>query len=153
MINIFQPNINNNSLELLSKVFESNWLGRGKYVEEFENKLGLFLNIYDNLHTISSCTDAIFGVFDIFNLKHNSEVIMPSISFPAVGSAVLRSNLIPKIIDIDILSGNISIDSLKKAITKNTSAVFVTHYGGIPVEIDKIREVVGDKVYIFEDSA
>ena len=40
MINIFQPSIGEASLSELSRVFESNWLGRGDLVSDFEKKLG-----------------------------------------------------------------------------------------------------------------
>lgn len=154
MINIFQPYIGQESLKNLESVFASNWLGRGDYVSRFENRLSEFLGVdILNIHTIASCTDAIFGVFDIFDLQKGDEVVIPSISFPAIGSAILKSGLIPKIIDIDPLTGNISIDNIGQAISHKTKAIFLTHYGGIPVDVKALRAIVGGDIFIFEDSA
>ena len=38
MINVYQPTLGKEELEALEKVFESNWLGKGKRVAEFEEK-------------------------------------------------------------------------------------------------------------------
>lgn len=154
MINIFEPNVGEDSLNILKDVFKSNWLGRGVYVDKFEDKLATFLNIHRlNLHTNACATDSIFGIFDILNLPKGSEVILPSISFPAVPSAILRSGLVPVIVDIDILTGNISLPAVKEALSEKTSAVFVTHYGGIPLDISALRELVGKNIKILEDAA
>jgi aminotransferase len=155
MINIFQPSVGKDSLLAIKDVFDSNWLGRGELVRTFEKNVSEFFNVSGkNVHTIACATDAIFGVFRILNLQNTKkEVIIPSISFPAVASAVLEAGLTPVIVDVDPLNGNISLDSLKEALNSQTTAVFVTHYGGIPVDIEKLRAVVGDKVFILEDAA
>ena len=36
MINIFQPSLGKEELDAIAKVFESNWIGKGKFVSEFE---------------------------------------------------------------------------------------------------------------------
>lgn len=154
MINIFQPDVHTKSIDLLSNVFESKWLGRGNYVYEFEKKFSEILKTSSHqIHTISCCTDAIFGVFHIFPFNSGDEVIIPSISFPAIGSAILASNLIPKIVDIDVNTGNINLSCLENALSSKTKAVFITHYGGIPVNIAEIRKIVGSEIKIFEDAA
>ena len=38
MINVYQPTLGKEELNALEKVFESNWLGKGKRVAEFEEK-------------------------------------------------------------------------------------------------------------------
>ena len=154
MINLFEPRVSENSVDLLQKVFHSNWLGRGSYVTEFQAKLSDFLRVdAGQIHTIASCSDAIFGVFDIYKFQPGDEVIIPSISFPAVGSAILAANLIPKIVDIESDSGNIDFNEVKNALSKKTVAIFLTHYGGIPVDVNKLRELVGENIKIFEDAA
>jgi dTDP-4-amino-4,6-dideoxygalactose transaminase len=154
LINLFQPEISEDSSKLLHDVFKSKWLGRGLYVDKFEDQFALSLKVNrSNIHTIASCSDAIFGVFNICNFKEGSEVLVPSISFPAIASAILAAKLKPRIVDIDIETGNISLDQLDKFLSKKTVALFVTHYGGIPVDIKKIRDIVGPNVMILEDAA
>lgn len=155
MINIFQPSVDKNSLQSLSDVFESNWLGRGPKVVSFESKLSNFFGVNNNnLHTLACATDAIFGVFKVLDFDNRKkEVIVPSISFPAVCSAILEAGMKPVIVDVDPLTGNVCLESVKKNLNANTSAIFITHYGGIPVDVLALRSIVGDSVYILEDSA
>lgn len=154
MINLFEPNVSEKSVKLLEEVFKSKWLGRGNYVTDFEKKLSVTLRTEKSkIHTLACCTDAIFDVFKIFEIEPNKEVIIPSISFPAVGSAVIAAGLIPRIVDIDIKSGNIDLNRVTEALTEKTAAVFITHYGGIPVNIKALRKIVGPDIFIIEDAA
>jgi aminotransferase len=154
MINIFEPSITKESLETLEKVFNLKWLGRGNYVNEFETSLANLLQTKrSNVHTIASCSDAIFGVFEILGIKKGAEVIIPAVSFPAVGSAIIAAGLTPRIIDIDINSGNIDIGIISEYINSKTAAVFITHYGGIPVDVKRLRGIVGEQIFIIEDAA
>jgi dTDP-4-amino-4,6-dideoxygalactose transaminase len=154
MINLFEPRVEQESLDLLQEVFRSKWLGRGTHVTEFEKHLAEMLRTDSSkVHTISCCTDAIFGAFEVLGIQPGKEVIVPSISFPAVGSAILAAGLIPRIVDIDLESGNIDINRVAEALTSSTAAVFITHYGGIPVDVKRLRELVGSEVFIIEDAA
>lgn len=154
MINIFQPNIGIEALKNLEKVFKSNWLGRGEFVHEFEEELSTYLRVPSkNFHTIASCSDAIFGALKIFNIGPGDKVAVPSISFPAVGSAVLAAGAELIIVDVDPLTGNLDIPELHSLKDIQLSAIFITHYGGVPVDIDKLRSDLGDDVIIFEDAA
>ena len=36
MINLFQPNLGDDELKAISQVFKSNWLGKGDFVNEFD---------------------------------------------------------------------------------------------------------------------
>ena len=154
MINLFEPNVSQLSLDLLKDVFDSKWLGRGVRVAEFEKNLAkLLITDQSKIHTISCCTDAIFGAPMILGIKPGSEVIVPSISFPAVGSAILAAGLIPRIVDIDLSTGNIDLMKVAEVLSPKTRAIFVTHYGGIPVDVGHLRKLVGPTVYIIEDAA
>ncbi len=155
MINIFQPSIPEESIKNLEKVFQSNWLGRGKYVQEFESNLCDYLNIKsESFHTVSSCSDAIFGAFKAFKFPAGSKVLIPTNSFPAIPAAILNSNLIPVIVDISLDDGNILIDELNKTIVdEKIVAIFITDYGGLPCNVPHIKKIVGDSVKIFIDSA
>lgn len=155
MINIFQPEISESSLNMVSKVFESNWLGRGKLASDFELRLSQFLNAEKSeITTMSCCSDAIFAILPIIKSRSTAKkVLVPSISFPAVGSAVIDAGLELVLVDVEADTGNISLDSVKENFDDDILAIFITHYGGNPVDISSLREIVGSKVFILEDSA
>ena len=155
MINIFQPVVPKDSLNMLTGVFESNWLGRGKLVSEFETKLATFLTTgRDEMATMSCCSDALFGILPVIKKRsQRRKVLVPSISFPAIGSAVVEAGLDLVIIDVDSTTGNVSLDSVRECLDDKVLAVFITHYGGNPVDVVALREIVGSNVFILEDSA
>ena len=154
MINLFEPNLGQHELAMLEEVAATKWLGRGSYVTRFEELFSDFQKVGRNqVHTIACCTDAIFGVLDILGLGGDDEVIVPSISFPAIGSAVVKSGARLVVVDSCAETGNIDLKALSEALSKKTKAVFITHYAGIPVDIQRIRKMVGDGIFILEDAA
>ncbi len=155
MINIFQPAVTKESLDTLRSVFESNWLGRGKVVADFESRLSFFLGVSCNeLATMSCCSDAIFGILPVIKRRSTrKKVLVPSISFPAIGSSVVEAGLELVIIDVESGTGNVCLNAVREHLDNDVLAVFITHYGGNPVDVSALREIVGPDVFILEDSA
>jgi dTDP-4-amino-4,6-dideoxygalactose transaminase len=59
-----------------------------------------------------------------------------------------------KFADVDVNTMNISIESVKKLISKKTKAIVVVHYGGLPCDMDELSKI--SKKYnipIIEDAA
>lgn len=154
MINLFQPPYDENSIKAVDEVLKSKWLGRGQQTVRFEEEFAQFLDCdVQSIHTLSCCSDAIYLAPLIFELEKGSEVVIPTNSFPVVGSTLLLHGLKPKIVDIDAQTGNISLEALESSVSKNTSAVFITDYGGTPVDVDAVRSIVGRNIFIFHDVA
>jgi len=106
MINIFQPSLGKEELNEIEKVFESNWLGRGKQVAKFESLFSKNLKESSNsFYALSCCTEGLFMAAKIFKFGPGDEIIVPSISFIAAGSAVVESGAKLVICDVDKHSG------------------------------------------------
>lgn len=156
MINLFQPNIDiNDALSRYQQTLESGWLGRGSVTNEFEQILAEFLNTDSNsVHCVSSCTSSIFEICSALSLGSKDTVVIPTNSFPSVPAAIMASGAKLEVIDIDIASGNISIEKLEEFCSiQKPSAVFVTDYGGAPVSVDQLKKIVGKDCYILVDAA
>lgn len=135
-------------------MLSSGWLGRGEVAKKFEAKLCTYQKFEHNqLHTVASCSDAIFGSLRLFSFKPGTEVILPSNSFPAVGNSILECGLIPRLVDIDSKTGNASVQAILDACSADTAAIFITHYGGIPFDTNLLRTNVSQNVKILEDCA
>ena len=155
MINLFQPALGKEELDLIEDVFESNWLGKGNYVKEFEKGFANNLNTEEK-HFLSttSCTEAIFLASDLFEFNSEDEVIIPSISFPSVGSAIISKGAKVVFCDVDKRSLNVRVEDIKPKITQNTKAVFITHYGGGSCDMDPIIKLCEEyNIKVIEDSA
>ncbi|CAC9578227.1 hypothetical protein [uncultured Gammaproteobacteria bacterium] len=155
MINLFQPNLGNDELTLITDVFSSNWLGKGKVVKDFEEEFANSLSSNSN-HFLSttSCTEVIFLSTKLFNFVKGDEIIVPAISFPSIGSAIVESGAKIVFCDVGKRSLNVRAKDIQKVLSDKTKAVYITHYGGVPCDMDKIVQLCNrHKVLIIEDSA
>ena len=155
MINIFQPSLGKEEIDEIKKVFKSNWLGKGEYVKAFEENFAKSLNESKN-HFLSttSCTEGIMLSGDLFDFNVNDEIIVPTISFPSIGSSIIYKNAKIVFCDVDKRSLNVTAQNIEEKITSKTKAVFITHYGGVPCEMDPIKDLCDkNNIIIIEDSA
>lgn len=155
MINVFQPSLGGEELDRVGKVFESNWLGKGKLVKEFEEKFSAFLDAdAKNLHSTNCCTEGLFASLKLLDIKENDEVIMPTVSFVGAANAVCANKSQLVFCDVDRYSLNVRAENIEKKITTNTKAVLLLHYGGVPCEMDEIMKLADSyHLYVIEDSA
>ena len=132
MINIFQPSLGDEELREIKEVFKSNWIGRGNKVKEFETLFANNLNEQaDKFYALSCCTEGLFLAAKIFNFKPGDEVIVPSVSFIAAGSAVVNSGADLVICDVDRNSLNATEKTIREKITPKTKAIILNHTAAI----------------------
>jgi len=74
-------------------------------------------------------------------VKHGDEVIVPAVTFIATSDAVVLCGGVPVFVDIDPLTYQVDADAVEAAITERTKAIAVVHYGGYPVDLDRIKAV------------
>jgi aminotransferase len=155
MINIFQPNLREEELALVAEVFRSNWIGKGDPVLQFEQAFAASLRS-DAAHftTTSSCTEGLFLAPELFQLGAGDEVIAPSLSFIAVGSAIVASGAKLVLCDVDPRTLNPTAAHIAALITPRTKGVYITHYGGVPCEMDEIVSLCRERgIVLIEDAA
>lgn len=155
MINVFQPSLGKEELARIEKVFQSNWLGKGKLNDEFEKGFAQHLNV-DRKHifTTNCCSEGLFTSMHMFDIKPGDEVIMPTISFVGAGNAVCNAGAKLVLSDVDPRTLNVRASDIEPLITKNTKAVMFIHFGGIPCEMDEILALAKKyNLKVIEDSA
>tara|TARA_B100001964_G_scaffold208791_1_gene241731 strand:+ start:1374 stop:2516 length:1143 start_codon:yes stop_codon:yes gene_type:complete len=151
---LFYPYIPKKSIKILQKRLSTRWIGQGPMVDKFEKKFSkIFLNGKECVST-GSGTDALHLAYLLAGIKKNDEVITPVFTCTATNIPLLYVGAKIKFADIDPKTMNISIDSLKKLISKKTKAVVCVHYGGIPCEMNEIRKLAKKyNVKVIEDAA
>ena len=112
-IPFFKTYISKHALNKVKSTIKSTFLNEGKIVKNFETEIGNFLNL-KNINTTSSGTSAIHLALACLKLKKGDEVILTPQTFIASGLAILYVGASPIFCDIDLETGNISIESLKK---------------------------------------
>ena len=153
-IKFHKPNIDSAELRNLTKVIKSGWLTTGAEVKKFEKE---FLKIFKKklfCTAINSCTSGLFLALKAIGIKKNDEVITSDLTFTSTVSSIYHTGAKPVIVDIEKDSLNMSIDEIKKKITKKTKCIIVVHYSGYPVDIEKIYKIAKKKnIKIIEDAA
>ena len=137
MINVFGSKVGIEEINSVSKVMESQWMGFGKKVEEFESLFQENRGV-ENFLLVDSGSNALYLALTLLNLPKGSEVILPSFTWVSCAQAVLLAGLKPIFCDVDLKSHNATADLIKPHITENTSAIMVVHYAGKPVDMDSI---------------
>ena len=125
----------------------------GSNVERFEKKFAL----YSNTKYAVGCangTDAIYLALKALNLKKNSEVIMPAMTYCSTIFSIIRAGLKPVLVDIEQNKSIISIDKIKEKINKKTKVIMLVHLYGESCEFFKLKKILQrKKIFIIEDAS
>lgn len=82
------------------------------------------------------------------------EVIVSDYTFVASASAVIATNAVPILCDIDPETLVMDVNKVEHLITKRTKAIVPVHLGGNPVEMDKLMKIAKKHdVKVVEDCA
>ena len=148
-----KPNILPDDINLVKKIIKSGWLTHGKYTNLFEKKFNVYTNSKYAI-TVSSCTAALHLSCLASGFKKGDEIIVPSMSHTATAHAVEYTGAKVVFSEIDKLTGNITLDHIKKKISKKTKGIIIVHMAGFPCEVDKISKFCKkNKIILIEDCA
>jgi dTDP-4-amino-4,6-dideoxygalactose transaminase len=137
----------------LKLLFKSTDYILGSYVENFEKKFAKYCNVKYAVGCANG-TDAIYLALKSLNLKKNSEVIMPAMTYCSTIFSVIRAGLKPVLVDIENNSSVISIEGIKSKITKNTKVILLVHLYGQSCHFDKLIKALNKrKIFIIEDAS
>ena len=103
---------------------------------------------------VSNGTVAIELALQGLGIGPGEEVIVPSCTFVATASAVLRLGAVPVFADLCPDSGNLTPQSVDAVATERTRAVIAVHLGGWPARVVELAELCRSRGYAFiEDCA
>lgn len=151
---LFYPNIPTNAKKYVNEVLDSRWIGQGPKVDKFEKEFKLLFGINYECLAVGSGTDALHLAYLLANIQKDDEVLVPLFTCTATTIPLLYIGAKPIMVDVDINSLNICIDDLKKKINSKTKAIVCVHYGGIPCEMEEIRNLANlHGIPVIEDAA
>jgi dTDP-4-amino-4,6-dideoxygalactose transaminase len=142
--------------QLINEALDRNWLTKGRYVKEFEEKFAELFGVKHGV-AVSSGTDAdALACASLYDLgaKRGDEVIVPALSFVATGNSVFQAGLTPVFVDIKRETLNIDPDKVEARITKRTRVIMPVHLMGKPAEMDPILAIAKKhNLQVIEDAA
>ena len=132
----------------------------GKAVEEFEKKLSKWLNVKNAIMVNSGSSANLLLVSSLLyntrqksiGIKKGDEVLVPALSWPTTIWPIIHLGLKPVVVDIDLRSLAIDLESAKNAISPKTKAMFLIHVLGQACEMKKYVDFCKkNKIILLED--
>ena len=143
-------------LKAIDEVVKSGNFTMGEKVKQFEGefakKMGSKYAVMVNSGSSANLL-AIAALCYSKKLKRGDEVIVPAVSWSTTYCPLQQFGLKLIFVDIDKYTLNISLDSLKNAITDKTRMIFLVNLLGNPNDFNKVFEIVGNRdIIIAEDN-
>ncbi|QOR60282.1 hypothetical protein [Bathycoccus sp. RCC716 virus 1] len=137
---IHEP-LKNKFHEILDQILDKcSFVDDVNFAEEFSNYTGSAYGVSCN-----SGTDALYIAIKSLELKPNSKIAVPAITYAATAMAVVNAGHIPVFIDVDKETGLMLVESVK-----NVDCVIPVHLYGQCVNVSKLLDL---NIPIIEDCA
>lgn len=125
----------------------------GASVEKFEKEFASYCNTKYAIGCANG-TDAIYLALKSLNLKKNSEVIMPAMTYCSTIFSIIRAGLKPVLVDIEKNSPVISNEKIKQKINSKTKVILLVHLYGESCRYHKLKKILKEKkIFILEDAS
>lgn len=124
----------------------------GSEAREFEREYAEYLGVQ---HTIAlhNGTLALELALEAFGITEG-EVITTTRTFIASASAAVMRGCVPVIADVDLVSQNITAETIRPLINEKTRAIIPVHLAGWPCDMDSIMELAREhNLIVIEDCA
>jgi len=149
----FKPQLLEEDKKAILKSLNSSMLTNGPVVNEFEKKFAKFTKSKYAV-AVSNATSALHLSLMSLDIGKGDEVIMPDLTFIATANSVLMTGATPVLADVTPDTFQISIDSIKKSITKKTKAILPVHLYGKSCDMNSIQKIAKkNNLKIIEDCA
>ncbi len=140
-------------------VIKSKFITMSKVTRRFEKKFAKKVGSKFALMTNSGSSANLLAISAIVNpmfkrnLKAGDEVLIPSVCWSTSLWPIIQNNLKPVFVDVEMDTFNISIEQMKKKISKKTKAIMCVHILGTSANMDKIKKLARlHNLLIIEDT-
>lgn len=106
-------------------------------VKDLEDEVAKYNSVKYVLST-NSGSNALYAAYIALDLERGSEVIVQNVTFHASITPAMHCGLSPVLVDVEPETGNVSVESIERAITPKTKAVVVNHTWGHPADMDEV---------------
>lgn len=128
--------------DAIMKVVERNWWPLDKEGELMEKEAAKFLGVKYGLLANSGSSAGLLALAAL-ELPKGSKVVIPAVTFPTIFNIIVQLGFTPVVIDCEIGSYNLSIESLKQALKEHSDikAVICVHAVGNPCDMPQIMRL------------
>lgn len=127
-------------------------LTQSKKVREFEEKWSKWLGVKHSVFVNSGSSANQITMLALKELYGGGEIIVPPLTWVSDISAVLQNGFKPVFCDINLSTLALDVKEVKKKLTKNTRAIFLTHILGYNGLSQKLLDLCKKKnIMLIED--
>ena len=137
--------------QALSRVLDTGRLIQGAHVAQFEQRVAQRVGRQHAL-AVSSGTSALRLALEALGVGRGDDVLVPDLTWPSPGHAVLELGAMPVLVDVDPREWNVSASAMVAARTPGTRAAIVIDQFGCPARVDAIADALPD-VPVIADAA
>lgn len=151
LIPVFKPWYDQREIDAIAEVVRSGWVGLGPRTAQFEKEFAAYIGT-PHCVGLNSGTAALDMAMRLLGINHGDEVIVPTVTFVSTAHCVAYNLATP--IFADVCPDTLCLDpaDVARRITQRTKAIIAVHYGGRPVDMDRLKAVAGS-IPIVEDCA
>ncbi len=121
-------------------VMRSNWLTTGPVVGNFERAFAEFVGAKHAV-SVSNGTAALHLIMLAAGIGPEDEVIVPALTFVASANCARYAGAKVKFADVRSDTLTIDVDHAASLIGERTRAIVAVDYGGLPSDLDELREL------------
>ena len=148
-----RPSITEREKQAVLEVLDSGWLTTGPRTKEFERVFAARVGA-SHAVALNSATAALHVALEALGVGPGDEVIVPTWTFAASAEVVVYRGARPVLVDVDRRTLNLTPETVLAAVTPRTRAVIAVHVAGLPVEIERLVEVLEPLgIAVVEDAA
>ncbi|HET9803758.1 MAG TPA: DegT/DnrJ/EryC1/StrS family aminotransferase [Candidatus Acidoferrum sp.] len=137
----------------VERVLASQQLILGQEGAALEKELAAFSGVSHGIG-LASGTDALILALRASNVYAGDEVLLPTLTFVATGSAVSTLGARPVFADVDRVTLNLDAADVRRRITPKTKAIIAVHLHGLAADMDPLCEIARERgIPIIEDNA
>lgn len=144
--------IDNDDIQAVVRVLQSDWITTGPKVAEFEETFAVYVGARHAV-SFSSGTAALHAAAYAAGLKSGDEAITTPMTFCATSNSILYQRATPVFADVSSDTLNINPDEIEKRITDKTKAIIPVDFAGHPADLLAINEIASDNgLTVIEDA-
>lgn len=147
------PHFDADEINAVQRVLESGKVNywTGQQGREFEKAFAEYHGCQYGIG-VANGTLALELALKALEMKPQDEVIVPSRTFIATASSVVACGGVPRVADVDLVSQNITVETIQQALTPNTRGIIVVHLAGWPCDMDAIMAFArAHNLFVIED--
>ena len=132
--------IDQEDIQAVVEVLNSEWLTTGPKVEEFEASITELVGSKYAV-SVSSGTAALHAIMYAINVMPGDEVIVPTITFAASANCIVFQGGTPVFVDVDSNTLLLDLNQVEGKVTPCTKAIIAVDYAGQPCEYDALLSI------------